>query len=807
VADLLLENLPPGNPPPEIVPIATSGDNLPEGAPVSGDPSPAFGKGLFTRELDLALLSGQIDLAVHSLKDLPLELPSGLAVVAFCSAEDPRDALVLPEGRTEPDPTKPIGCSAARRQLQLAGPYPGIPVKAIRGNVPSRLAKLDSGEYGALVLALAGLKRLGLERRASRIFDIAEMLPAPGQGILAVVAGTGTDSAERAAGLDRLELRFRALAERSFSGTLGGGCGSPVAAFAVPPNPEKRTPAVLHGAFRNPALPESGLVRASLEAEADLPEPDPEELGRRLAFRLLAGSVKPEAMGLVSLVGAGPGNPGLLTRRAETVLASADAVVFDRLVSPSVLSRIPRRAEKIYAGKADSRHELPQHEINALLVRKALEGRHVVRLKGGDPMLFGRGGEEALCLADAGIPWTVVPGVPSAVAVPALAGIPVTHRDGGRSLHVVSAHRKDGGGPDFATLARLCLDGGTLVFLMGFSRLSHICRSLIDRGLPPETGAAVISRGGTAKEASVSATLARLPEAVLAENGIGTPALVVVGETCRLAPKLSGRARFALEGLRIAVTRPRGGEDRLAEMLERKGAEVVLLPTIRIVPVGETPELRRLLSEKPEAETWFAFTSAHGVDTFFAKLAGYGICARKLADRKFAAIGNTTCRALTSRGIIPDLVPEEASGPALGRALVETLSRKAHVVMPRSAIGGSELPDILRAAGIAFSDIPVYDILPETGYENPAFRERLVEGLRVAAFTSPSAVEAFATLFGAALCAARPVALCIGGATAEPAQRLGMTAVIPTEPTLEGMVEGIAAWHKVRNLDTETEAR
>ena len=794
----------------EIVTMKTSGDLLKD-KPLDS----AGGKGLFTREFDAALLADKIDIAVHSLKDMPAVLPPGLAIAALCGAEDPRDALVLPLGATEIDTAKPIGCSSKRRSVQLAALYPDVQCTLIRGNVPTRLAKLDAGGYGALVLAVAGLKRLDLESRASRIFTTDEMLPAAGQGILAIVIKEGETLAtspsvkDLAASIDDPAARRRALAERAFTRTLDGGCGLPLAVFAY----EAAGSMILTGRFCPDGA--STMTGESLEGIPPADDAGAELLGRRLAFRLLAKEARHNnRLGSVMLVGAGPGNAGLFTLRGEGDLAKADVVVFDKLVGPGILAKIPAGAQKIYAGKECGHHTLPQDNINALLVKKAAEGCHVVRLKGGDPFLFGRGSEEALCLMDAGIPFGIVSGVSSALAVPAAAGIPVTHRGIASSLHIIAAHGAGAAnslnGIDWTVLARQCTAGNTLVFLMGATRLEKICNALIGAGLPKQTPAAIVSSGTTAKQRSVITTAATLVEYATRET-LSPPAVVVVGDVCKLpGGALSGvnytlHNSLPLRSLRIAVTRPRGGKNRLAQMLDEAGAEVIELPTIKIVRLENTPRLQEVLAEirqntgrtSPPANPvkWFAFTSAHGVDAFFAKLAEYRIDSRALAMCKFAAVGNATSAALAARGIFVDVTPAVFSSAALGKVLADAVPKDEQVILPRSAIGGKEILDALGAAGIAYIDIPIYNTVPETAYENAMLRAALIDGLDCAAFTSPSAVEGFVTIFGGKAGGffgqKLPAALCIGEATAAPARSYDFDVIVSANETIEGMVDAL----------------
>ena len=392
------------------------------------------GKGLFVKELDRALSEGRSDLSVHSLKDMPMEVPEALPLVAFSKREDPRDVLVLPEGVREPDFSKPIGCSSLRRILQLKELFPKAEFRSVRGNVLTRLQKLDSGEYGALVLAAAGLKRLGLENRISRYFEPEEVIPAAGQGILAV-QGRQEEGYGYLSGYDDRTSRYEALCERAFVRTLNGGCSSPVAAHARVQNGKL----FLMGLYYDEET--GGYKKGTVKGNPERAE----ALGRDLAIKLRQDYRKEQEqvpVGKVWLVGAGPGDPGLFTLKGKEVLSRADVVVYDALVGSGVLTMIPKDAELINVGKRSSNHLAPQETINRILVEEAKKGKRVVRLKGGDPFLFGRGGEEMELLKLEKIPCEVVPGVTSAIAVPAYNGIPVTHRDFCSSVHIITGHKK-----------------------------------------------------------------------------------------------------------------------------------------------------------------------------------------------------------------------------------------------------------------------------------------------------------------------------------------------------------------------------
>ena len=314
------------------------------------------------------------------------------------------------------------------------------------------------------------------------------------------------------------------------------------------------------------------------------------------------------AAGKVWLVGAGPGDAGLLTLRGREVMERADAIVFDRLVGDGVLAMMPERAEKINVGKEGGRHPVPQREIEKILVEKALEGKNVVRLKGGDPFVFGRGGEEIEALKKENIEFEVVPGVTSAIAAPSAAGIPVTHRGLAASLHIITAHTKDGGiaDTDYAALARL---GGTLLFLMGASALPDICAALTKAGMSPDTPAAAVERGTTARQRRIEGTLGTLTEIAKREE-LRSPAIIIVGAVAALGKEFEWKKFLPLAGRKVVITRPRGRAGKLCAKLRALGAEVVECPCISTRTMSVTlPPLG--------GYSWLGFTSATGVESFF----------------------------------------------------------------------------------------------------------------------------------------------------------------------------------------------
>ena len=476
--------------------------------------------------------------------------------------------------------------------------------------------------------------------------------------------------------------------------------------------------------------------------------------------------------GFVALVGAGPGDAGLLTLRGRALLAAADCVVYDRLVGDGVLAMMPPEAEKISAGKTGGGDFVPQREINEILVREAEKGRFVVRLKGGDPFLFGRGGEEIEALNARGIPFEVVPGVTSALGGPACAGIPVTHRGEARSVHIITAHTKEGGiAPlDYASLAKL---GGTLVFLMGASAVQEICSELIRAGMAGETPAAAVENASTSAQRLISGTLGTLAD-ICAAEALRSPAVIVVGGTAALAGSFAWKKFLPLSGLKIIVTRPRERAGKLSAMLRARGAEVVEIPCIAT---------RRIEAGLPDLSKygWLGFTSVTGVEAFFALLAESNRDIRSTGAAKIAAIGPATAAALKERGLVTDFMPDVYDGIHLARGLASLVKDKP-LLMLRAKEGSVELTRELEALSIEFTELPVY----ETFYEKPAV---IPQSADIAVFTSASTVRGFK--------AAMPeleveCACCIGVQTAEEAKRAGFKKIITAKKaTLESLADAL----------------
>ncbi len=488
--------------------------------------------------------------------------------------------------------------------------------------------------------------------------------------------------------------------------------------------------------------------------------------------------------GKVTLVGAGPGDPGLLTVKGLRALEQAEVVVYDRLVSPAVLALIPPGARRIDVGKEASRHPVPQHQINRILLEEAQAGHNVVRLKGGDPFVFGRGGEELQALAQAGVDFAEVPGITSAIAAAAYGGIPVTHRDCASSLHIITGHAKEGEELHI-NFEALVQAEGTLVFLMGVTALPVIVKGLLEAGMDPGTPAAMVERGTLPGQRRCGATLASLPDRA-AEMGIHSPAIIIVGGVCALAEDLCWFQRLPLYGKRILVTRPADRAGTLSEKLRDLGADVVEFPCIRTEAVSPCPAMEAALERLPEYE-WLGFTSAAGVEAFWNCLRGMRKDARALGNVKLAVIGAATGRALEAHGLTADLVPEVYDAFHMGEALAKAAAGR--VLLLRAEEGSSDLTGALAAAGVAFDDISVY----RTIYDNPhsaELREELeAGGFDFVTFTSASTVKGFVSAVGGDADFSRFTGLCIGKQTAGEAEKHHISVKTAAKAAIDALVE------------------
>ena len=482
-----------------------------------------------------------------------------------------------------------------------------------------------------------------------------------------------------------------------------------------------------------------------------------------------------EKTGRVYLIGAGCGRWDLITLRGLRLLGSCDAVVYDDLLDPALLSAAPAKTEKLYMGKRQGRHSAPQEEISQTLIRLAREGKTVARLKGGDPFVFGRGGEEMLALQKAGIPCEEVPGITSPVAIPAGAGIPVTHRGLSRSFHVVTAHTADTPDGLPGDLDRLAGLSGTLVFLMGLSRLEVLARRLTEAGKSPHTPAAVISGGCAPHPMAVRGTLHDIAQKAR-QAGVQPPAVILVGAVAAL--DLSSTLPRPLEGVRVGLTGTPAIQQKLRPLLEELGALPVPVMESRVEPLSPDFDLAGLFDG---TDRWLIFTSANGVEEFFRRARESRLDLRGLSRSRFAVIGPATGAALERRGVFPDLCPEEHTSRGLARALCGKLSLGERAVLLRSQLGAEILPQMLQKCGISVEDVPLYTVRAEAiGEKIPPIDYLL--------FGSGAGVEAYFRRFPSLPEGAVPV--CIGPVTAA---RLGEWTAQPfltaSTPSVQAIVE------------------
>lgn len=479
--------------------------------------------------------------------------------------------------------------------------------------------------------------------------------------------------------------------------------------------------------------------------------------------------------GKVWLVGAGPSDIGLFTIKGKDVLQSADVILYDKLVGEGILNLISKSSKKIYVGKESGNHSIPQKDISKILLEEALKGFKVVRLKGGDPFLFGRGGEELELLVKHKVDFEIVPGITSAISVPAYAGIPVTHRDFSSSVHIIPGRNKNKEVDiDFNILAKL---KGTLIFLMGISSLKVICTSLIKEGMDKNTPVAIIMSGTTSKQRTILSTLELLMKEVEKEK-IKTPGIIVVGKVAELHNKFSWLDKLSLSGLKIMVTRPKNNASKLSKKLYEKGAEILEIPTIEVDKLENNVKLLKSINNLEKYE-WIVLTSPIGVEVFFDFLLKNSIDLRRFSNIKFACVGTATSKALKEKGIISDFVPSKYNGETLGREILPHINSK--VLILRAEIGSQGITNVFNKNNIKYDDVPIYKTLTiKQEVEN-------IEDIDYITFTSASTVKGFINSVKD-IDFTRLNGICIGEETAKEAKKYGIKTYISKESTLDSMV-------------------
>lgn len=504
--------------------------------------------------------------------------------------------------------------------------------------------------------------------------------------------------------------------------------------------------------------------------------------------------------GMVYLVGAGPGDPDLITVKGRRCIAQADVLIYDYLAAEALLSHARPDCERIYVGKKGGDHTLAQEKINELIVAKASAGRIVTRLKGGDPFIFGRGGEEAEVLVAAGVPFEIVPGVTSAIAAPAYAGIPLTHRQFTSTVAFITGHEdpaKSESNIDWQALAKGI---GTLVFLMGVKNLPHIVERLRHHGRPAETPAALVRWGTTARQQTVVGTLADIVTHARQAN-MGAPAIIVIGQVVGLRDTLKWFERRPLLGKRIVVTRARAQASDLTERLAELGADCLECPTIQVVPPESFAPLDAAIAEL-KAFHWIVFTSVNGVDAFFARLSAQGEDVRALGHLRTAAIGPATAQRLRGYGLATDILPATYQAESVVAAFAQVPIKGQRILLPRAKEARTVLPEQLRAMGAVVDEVAAYQTIPSTESADRLMAALQEGAIDMVTFTSSSTVQNFKALLPEKETAAlmqNVTTACIGDITAGTAAKLGFKVdIVAPVFTIQGLSDAIVTYYQTQ---------
>lgn len=508
----------------------------------------------------------------------------------------------------------------------------------------------------------------------------------------------------------------------------------------------------------------------------------------------MANPDKTEKRGIVYLVGAGPGDPELATVKALRLISECDVILYDYLVPPEILESASPKAELIYVGKQGGEHTLPQERINSLLVEHAKQGKKVVRLKGGDPFVFGRGGEEAEELAEAGVKFEFVPGVSSAIAAPAYAGIPLTHRKLSSSVIIVTGH-EDPTKP-FSAICwdKVAAGDSTLVILMGMRNLRENMQKIMEGGISPNTPVAIVRWGTRSNQKTISGTVATIAD-VVEKAKFKAPAVIVVGKVAEFREKLKWFEEKPLIGKRILVTRAREQASELSKLLREAGAETIEFPTIEIIPQLDHPQVELAMRALPSFD-WLVFTSTNGVKFFFEALEKYNMDVRSVGKSKIAAIGPATAAALKERYLSPDLVPEEFKAEGLVERFVRENLMGKKFLLARAEEARDVLPNELKKKGAEVVIAPIYrSSPPSTGAKEKLEAVFKYRRPHMITFASSSTVRNFMAIAEEISLNGVDVA-CIGPVTADTAREFNLEVKVqPNEYTIPAFVEAIISFY------------
>lgn len=781
----------------EIVHVVTHGDKV-----LDKPLGEIGGKGVFTKEIEEKLLDKTIDIAVHSAKDVPMELAGGLCLGAVLLRDDNRDVILKRKETKKIGEGSIIGTSSLRRELQIKQIYPGVLIKSLRGNVGTRIHKLKSGEYDAIILAAAGLKRLGLDNDDALDYiytDNEKFVSAAGQGILAIECRNG-DLKEVMEALDDKAARVCLEAEREFLRSLDGSCNAPCGAHCIISRENFEFRGMYAADGENPKY-------AKIKEKRETGGVNINDYDLKQAVKLAGKLVnilksdddssdknndlekKPDEVGKgkVSLVGAGPGKRDYLSVEALRCIKNADVIIYDALISPSILNEAKMDAELIYVGKRADTIYKKQPEINKLLVGFASQGKYVVRLKGGDPFIFGRGGEEALALAKAGINYEIVSGISSSYSVPASAGIPVTHRGAASSVHIITGHEHPGKPSEALDFSVIAKEEGTLVFMMGLRSLGNICDKLIKNGKDAETPVAVVSKGMTAKQKTVFGNLLTI-EAEVEKNKIEAPAIIVVGDVVEVGLHINEwqikNDKKLLGGKRILVTGSRNMASCLEEEFDKYGGETIAISLVETIPDYSNCDDKLNDIEK---YSWLIFTSANGVNIFFDRLRDLKTDVRKLANIKFAVVGTSTRKALEKYGLYADFVPSKFTSKTLADELAQILTDKDRVLIVRGKQGKNFIEDKFTSMAVDFDKICIYETIQDERRADEV--RRICKDVDYIVVTSGSGARALKDMAG---CEYENI-VAIGPVTKKDCEEAGLSVkLVAKEFDAKGIVDVIA---------------
>ena len=506
-------------------------------------------------------------------------------------------------------------------------------------------------------------------------------------------------------------------------------------------------------------------------------------------------------IGKVYLIGAGPGDPGLLTIKAKECIENADVVVYDYLASPFLLDYAKKDAQIIYVGKKGGDHTLSQDGINQLLVDKAKLGLNIARLKGGDPFVFGRGGEEAQMLLNSGVPYEVIPGVTSAIAAPAYAGIPVTHRDHTSFVSFITGHENPDKKETSMQWDIYAKSNATLVFLMGVKNLANIAKNLMKNGKSPDTPVALVRWGTTARQQTVTGTLETIVEKVKKAK-LKSPAIIVIGNVVSLRNELAWFDKRPLFGKRIVITRARAQASSLVSKLTRLGAQCIEIPTIKIAPPEDISPLKKSI-ENIDNYDWLVLTSVNGVKFFFDTLFDMGKDVRSLGHLKLACIGPVTKERLQDYGIISDILPETYRAESVIKAFSNIELKNRKILLPRAKKARTILPEELTRMGARVDEVIAYETLLDIDKKEELINLLQDSKIDAVTFTSSSTVSNFISLLDSKdskKLLKNVVAASIGPITSKTARSLDIEPEIEAkEFTIQGLVDSLLAYYESKN--------